>query len=157
MVRIRAARPGDEDDIVDLLLALAAYERLTHEVDATPAKIAEVLFADSPRAFCEIAEADGEPVGLAIWFYTFATFRGKHGIYLEDLYVRPEQRGRGIGKALLGHLARRCADEDLVRLEWSVLDWNDPAIGFYRSQGAGLLDDWTMCRVEGAELRALGG
>ena len=157
MVRIRAARPGDENLIFDLLMALADYERLTHEVDATPAKMAEVLFAETPRAFCEIAEADGEPVGLAIWFYTFATFRGKHGIYLEDLFVRPEQRGQGIGKALLAHLARRCADEGLVRLEWSVLDWNEPAIGFYRSQGAGLLDDWTMCRVEGAELRALGG
>ena len=96
-------------------------------------------------------------VGFALWFYTFSTFRGRHGIYLEDLFVRPEARRAGAGRALLRHLARRCVDEGLGRFEWSVLDWNEPAIAFYHAQGARLLVDWTMCRVDGAALEALAG
>jgi GNAT superfamily N-acetyltransferase len=154
-VTIRAARPGDEEVVLDLIRALAVYERLAHEVEATQEQLREALFAKTPRVFCDIAEADGNVAGFALWFYTFSTFRGRHGIYLEDLFVRPESRGRGIGKALLAHLARRCVDEDLGRLEWSVLDWNDPAITFYRGCGARLLDDWVMCRVDAAGLVTL--
>ena len=105
--------------------------------------------------FCDLAEVDGAVAGFALWFYTFSTFVGRHGIYLEDLFVRPEYRGQGLGKALIGNLARRCVAENLGRLEWSVLDWNEPAIDFYRSQGARLLDDWTMCRVDGEALGRL--
>jgi diamine N-acetyltransferase len=99
-----------------------------------------------------MVEWDGQAVGLALWFYNFSTFEGRHGIYLEDLYVRPEHRGRGLGRALLEHLARRCVDEGLTRLQWSVLDWNAPAIGFYRGLGAEMLDAWTGCRVDGEAL-----
>jgi GNAT superfamily N-acetyltransferase len=100
---------------------------------------------------------DGKAAGFALWFYSFSTFRGRHGIYLEDLFVRPEHRGAGVGKALLVNLAQRCVQEGLGRLEWAVLDWNAPAIAFYRSMGARLLDDWTVCRLDGAALLALGG
>ena len=100
---------------------------------------------------------DGAVVGFALWFYTFSTFRGRHGIWLEDLFVRPEARRAGAGTALLRNLARRCVAEGLGRFEWSVLDWNEPAIAFYRAQGARLLDDWTMCRVDGPALTALAG
>jgi GNAT superfamily N-acetyltransferase len=154
-VSIRAARPGDEAVVLDLIRALATYERLAHHVEATAEQIGKSLFAETPRVFCDLAEADGSVAGFALWFYTFSTFRGLHGIYLEDLFVRPENRGQGIGKALLAHLARRCVEEDLGRLEWSVLDWNAPSIDFYRACGARLLDEWTMCRVDGAELRTL--
>jgi diamine N-acetyltransferase len=154
-VTIRPARPGDEDTVLDLIRALAVYERLAHEVEATAKQIGAALFAKAPRVFCDLAEAEGEIVGFALWFYTFSTFRGRHGIYLEDLFVRPENRGHGVGKALLAHLARRCVEEDLGRLEWSVLDWNEPAIDFYRGCGARLLDDWTMCRVDAAGLVTL--
>jgi GNAT superfamily N-acetyltransferase len=155
-VEIRAARRGDEDTIVELVTELAAYERLTHAAEATAVQIAAALFTGNPRVFCEIAECDGNVAGFAMWFYSFSTFRGKHGLFLEDLFVRPQFRGRGIGKALLAHLARRCIKENLRRLEWMVLDWNEPAIAFYRSRGARLMNDWTLCRVDGAELRALG-
>jgi diamine N-acetyltransferase len=155
-VEIRAARRGDEDVIVELVAELAAYERLARAAEATPGQIAEALFADNPRVFCEIAECDGDIAGFATWFYSFSTFRGKHGLFLEDLFVRPQFRRQGIGKALFTHLARRCIKENMRRLEWMVLDWNEPAIAFYRSRGARFMDDWTLCRVDGAELRALG-
>lgn len=154
-VEIRAAQRGDEAAVVGLVTELAEYERLSHTVEATVDQIAEALFCDNQRVFCEIADADGEIAELAMWFYTFSTFRG-HGLFLEDLFVRPQFRGEGIGKALLSRLARRCVSEDLRRLEWMVLDWNEAAIGFYRSHGARLMDDWTLCRVDGAALRALG-
>ena len=155
-VQIRAAQRGDEAAIVELVAELAEYERLAQAAEATAGQIAEALFCDDPRVFCELAEADGEIAGFAMWFYTFSTFRGRHGLFLEDLFVRPKFRGEGIGRALLARLARRCVSEDLRRLEWMVLDWNERAIGFYRSQGARLMDDWTLCRVDGAALRALG-
>lgn len=144
---IRPARPADADLVFALVRELAEYERLLDDVVATPAMLAEALFGDAPRVFCDIAEWNGEPVGLALWFYNFSTFRGRHGIYLEDLFVRPAARGHGLGKLLLANLARRCVAENLARLEWSVLDWNEPSIGFYRQQGAELLDGWTTCRL----------
>jgi diamine N-acetyltransferase len=153
---IRPARPDDVPVILDLIRGLARYEELEHKVEATEAGLAAALFGPDPRVFCDLAEADGAVAGFALWSYTFSTFVGRHGIYLEDLFVRPEFRGKGLGKALIRTLARRCVDENLGRLEWSVLDWNEPAIQFYRAQGALLLDDWTMCRVDGDALRTLG-
>lgn len=154
---IRTAAPSDVSLIHALVMELAVYERLAHEVRSTPQSFAEALFGPAPRAFCDLVEWDGQAVGLALWFYNFSTFEGRHGIYLEDLYVRPEHRGRGLGRALLEHLARRCLDEGLTRLQWSVLDWNAPAIGFYRGLGAELMQDWTGCRVGGAALARLAG
>ena len=154
--QIRAARPGDAALVHRFVAALAAYEKLSHEAEASAEDFDTALFGDNPRVFCEIAEWDGEPVGFALWFYTFSTFRGRHGIYLEDLFVLPEARGRGIGKALLRHLARRCVAEGLARFEWSVLDWNAPSIAFYEAQGATLMREWLRCRVDGEALRALG-
>lgn len=160
MLNVRAAAPGDGALIHELVTALAQYERLAHEVDASPAQFEAALFGSSARVFCDIAEwhADGrrEPAGLALWFYNFSTFRGRHGIYLEDLFVRPEYRGRGIGRALLAGLARRCVDGNLARLEWSVLDWNTSAIEFYRSLGAQPMDEWTVYRLTGEALARLG-
>jgi GNAT superfamily N-acetyltransferase len=154
---IRPARPGDAALILRLVHELAEYEKLTHEVQATEGMIDETLFGPSPRAFCDIAEWDGEPVGQALWFYNYSTFSGRHGIFLEDLYVQPKARGKGIGKALLIHLARRCVEENLTRFEWSVLDWNTPSIEFYKSQGAVMMDGWTGCRVTGDALIRLAG
>jgi diamine N-acetyltransferase len=142
---IRPAVPADAAVIYGLVRSLARYEKLEHKVEATEADIAAALFGPAPRVFCDIAEADGAVAGFALWYYSFSTFVGRHGIYLEDLYVEPALRGRGLGKALLAHLARRCVAEELGRFEWSVLDWNEPSIQFYRAQGARLLDDWTVC------------
>ena len=156
MSTIRPARPDDVPVILDLVLGLARYEKLEHKVEATGNGLADALFGETPRVFCDLAETDGEIAGFALWFYSFSTFVGRHGIYLEDLFVRPEFRGKVLGNALIRNRARRCVEESLGRLEWSVLDWNEPAIQFYRAQGARLLDDWTMCRVEGESLRTLG-
>ena len=152
MTVIRPATPADSGLVFDLVHELAVYERLEADVDATPEMIAGALFGPAPRVFCDIAEWHGQPAGFALWFYNFSTFRGRHGIYLEDLFVRPAQRGHGLGKALLAHLARRCVTENLARLEWSVLDWNTPSIDFYKAQGAVMLDGWTTCRVTGSSL-----
>lgn len=154
-VRVREAGPDDLATIHGFILDLAAYERLAHEAQATLADLERDLFGPAPRVFCDIAEINGAPVGFALWFYNYSTFRGRHGIWLEDLFVRPERRGAGAGLALLKALARRCADEDLARLEWSVLDWNTPAIGFYDSLGALAMDEWTTRRLTGAALEVL--
>src|SRR3954470_5120939 len=130
---IRKAEAHDTSLILSFIKDLAEYERLAHEVDATEADIGEALFGHNPRAFADIAEWEVRPAGFALWFYNFSTFRGRHGLYLEDLFVRPQMRSRGLGKALIAGLARRCADEGLARLEWAVLDWNAPSIGFYQS------------------------
>ncbi len=152
---IRRARPDEAGLVLSLVRELAEYEKLLHEVDATEADIAEALFADHPRLFCEIAEWNGEVAGFAVWFLNFSTFSGRSGLYLEDLFVRPAQRGKGIGKALLVHLAGECVKNGWSRLQWSVLDWNTPSIEFYQSLGAVLMDEWTVCRVGGAALTAL--
>ncbi|MBK8083150.1 MAG: GNAT family N-acetyltransferase [Devosia sp.] len=153
---LRPATPADTDLIVDFIAGLAEYEKLAHEVEATAADIARDLFGAAPRVFCEIAEWSGRPAGFALWFYTYSTFQGRHGIWLEDLFVRPEARGQGIGKALLVNLARRCVAEDLGRFEWWVLDWNSPSIDFYKSQGGAMMDEWTKVRVSGPALARLG-
>ena len=152
---IRRARADEAGLVYALVRELAEYERLLHEVSATEADIADALFADNPRLFCDIAEWDGEPAGLAVWFVNFSTFAGRHGIYLEDLFVRPALRGKGIGKALLVHLARECVANGWPRLQWAVLDWNTPSIEFYKSLGAVMMDEWTLCRVSGQALTAL--
>lgn len=153
---IRPAVPGDGALVHRFVVELAEYERLTHEVMSSPQSFERDLFCLQPRIFCDIADWSGEPVGFALWYYTFSTFQGQHGIWLEDLYVRSQQRGRGIGKALLKHLAARCLAEGLGRLEWNVLDWNQPSIDFYLSQGGVILDDWQRVRVHGDALQSLG-
>ena len=157
MINIRSAMPSDTRVIYALIRELAVYENLLDVVDATERMIGDALFGQSPRAFCELAEWDGQVVGFSLWFYNFSTFRGRHGIYLEDLFVRPDFRGKGLGKALIVSLARRCVAENLARFEWSVLDWNAPSIAFYKALGATMLDDWTGCRVTGDALAALAG
>jgi GNAT superfamily N-acetyltransferase len=152
---IRPATPTDAALIIGLIRDLADYEKLLHAVEATEADIARDLFGPTPRVFCDIAEADGQPVGFALWFYNYSTFKGRAGIYLEDLFVRPEARGLGAGKALLKRLAQRCVDEGLGRLEWAVLDWNAPSIGFYDALGADALDDWILRRLTGEALAKL--
>jgi GNAT superfamily N-acetyltransferase len=152
---IRRARPGEAGLVLSLVRALAEYEKLLHEVEATEAMLDAALFGRNPRLFCEIAEWNGEPAGFAVWLINFSTFSGRCGIYLEDLFVRPDERGKGIGKALLAHLARECVANGWSRLQWSVLDWNSPSIEFYQSLGAVLMNDWTLCRVGGVALTAL--
>jgi len=154
-ITIRRARPGEAGLVLSLVRELAEYEKLLHEVDATEAMLDAALFGQSPRLFCEIAEWQGEPAGFAVWFVNFSTFSGRPGIYLEDLFVRPAQRGKGIGKALLAHLAGQCVSNGWTRLQWAVLDWNTPSIEFYKSLGAELMAEWTVCRVTGPALTAL--
>lgn len=153
---IRAAQPGDAGLILDFIKALAEYEKLSHEVVASADDLDRDLFVADPKVFCEIAEWAGKPVGFALWFYTYSTFQGRHGIWLEDLYVDPSMRGKGIGKALLVQLAQRCVRENLGRFEWWVLDWNEPSITFYKSQGGVMQDEWTKVRIDGAALAKLG-
>lgn len=152
---IRPAQAADAPAILALIRELAEFERLLHEVEADEALVSAALFGAEPRVFCDLAVAGGEAAGLALWFYSFSTFQGRHGIYLEDLFVRPAFRGGGLGKALLANLALRCARERLGRLEWSVLDWNAPAIAFYEAQGAVFMQDWKKARLSGASLRRL--
>ena len=154
---IRRAQSADAGLVLSFIRELAEYEKLLHELEATEAMIADALFAEQPRLFCAIAEWNGEPAGFAVWFVNFSTFSGRHGIYLEDLFVRPAHRGRGIGKALLTHLAKECVENGWSRLQWAVLDWNEPSIAFYKSLGAVMMDDWTLCRVTGAALTRLAG
>jgi len=150
---IRPARPQDGALIFALVRELADYEKLSAEVDATEQMVAAALFAPEPRLFCDIAEWNGEPAGFSTWFLNFSTFRGRHGIYVEDIFVRPALRKRGIGKALMQRLARRCLEEGYARFEWAVLDWNAPSIAFYKSIGAQVLDEWRICRLSGRALQ----
>ena len=156
-VSVRAATPADASLIHQFIRDLAEYEKLLDAVEASEADTAAALFGDQPRAFADIAEIDGQPVGFALWFYNYSTFVGRHGIYLEDLFVRPSARGSGAGKALLANLAKRCVTEGLGRLEWSVLDWNAPSIAFYDSLGAASMDEWIIRRLTGEALRKLAG
>jgi diamine N-acetyltransferase len=154
---IRRARPDEAGVVLSLVNELAGYEKLSREVEATEAMIAEALFGDNPRLFCDIAEWNGEVAGFAVWFINFSTFSGRSGIYLEDLFVRQAVRGNGISKALLAHLANECVTNNWSRLQWSVLDWNAPSIAFYKSLGAVMMDEWTVCKVTGPALTALAG
>ena len=150
---IRAAREADATLIFALVCELATYEHLQGEMDATPEAIAAALFAPEPRLYCEIAEWDGEPAGFSVWFLNYSTFRGRHGLYVEDLFVRPQFRGHGIGKALMARLARTCIEQGHGRLEWAVLDWNKPSIAFYQSIGAQVMNEWRICRLSGQALQ----
>jgi len=152
---LRRAVPADAALVLDFIKKLGSYEKLLHEVEVNEARLADTLFAPEPRVFCEIAEWEGEPAGFALWFYNYSTFLGRHGLYLEDLFVHDRSRDHSIGKPLLAHLARRCVDEGLGRFEWSVLDWNEPAIRFYERQGAALRREWLGCRLTGEALAAL--
>lgn len=152
---IREASVADAGLILKFIRDLAHYERLLHEVEATEGDIVRDLFGPRPKVFCDIAEHNGEPVGFALWFYNYSTFRGRHGIWLEDLFVEPDARGVGAGKALLKRLAERCVEQGLARLEWAVLDWNAPSIAFYDSLGASAMDDWTTRRLTGEALERL--
>lgn len=144
---IRPARPDDVAAVVSLVRELADYERALSSVVATEDAFASALFGPSPAVFCHVAEADGEVVGFAVWFRNFSTWLGTHGIYLEDLYVRPAHRGTGLGRALLETLIGIARERGYGRVEWAVLDWNEPAQAFYRSLGAEPMDEWTVWRV----------
>lgn len=154
-MNIRPAVAADTKEILALIYELALYEKAPEEAKATESQIMESFFTDNPKVFCEIVEVDGEVAGLAIWFLNYSTWQGKHGIYLEDLYVRPEFRGHGLGKALLKHLAGICVDRGYGRFQWWVLDWNTPAIDFYIGLGAVAMDEWTVYRVSDAALDRL--
>jgi GNAT superfamily N-acetyltransferase len=158
--RVRRVRPEDVTAVVGLVHELADYEREPASCTLTDEQLRAALFGPEPALFGHVAEVDGadgpEVVGCALWFLNFSTWRGAHGVYLEDLYVRPEHRGTGLGKALLAALAAVCVERDYARLEWVVLDWNEPSIRFYRSIGAAPNDGWTTFRLDGEPLAALG-
>lgn len=156
-VTIRAATRADAPTILRFVKELATYEREPDAVKATEADFDRVLFGERPYAEAVIAEEDGTPLGFALFFHNFSTWEGKPGVYLEDLYVTPEARGKGVGKLLLANLARIAVDRDCARLEWAVLDWNEPAINFYRSLDAVPMDEWTVNRVTGDALAKLAG
>lgn len=154
---IRNATPADVPALHSLIRDLAEYEKSLDEVRATEAQLHDALFGDRPAAYAHIAETpEGEIAGFALWFLNFSTWRGVHGIYLEDLYVRPDLRGGGHGKALLTELARICVERGYERLEWSVLDWNTPSIAFYESLGARPQNEWTVYRLTDGALAELG-
>lgn len=152
---LRPAAPGDIDGILALIHALAVYEREPDAVENTPEMLAETLFGADPRAFAHVVERGGRIVGIAIWFLTYSTWTGRHGIWLEDLYVDESERGRGYGRSLMSTLAAVCVERGYSRFEWTVLDWNAPSIAFYRSIGATPMDEWTTQRLDGDALAAL--
>jgi len=153
---IRRVEPADVPAVVGLVRELADYEKALEQCGLTAEQLHTALFRRSPALFGHVAVVDGVVVGCALWFLNFSTWEGVHGIYLEDLYVQPAHRGSGLGRALLAALARECVEQGYARLEWSVLDWNEPSIGFYRSLGAVEMDEWTVFRLDGAALAALG-
>ena len=155
-MKIRPARQEEVGIVLQLIHDLAVYEKAPNEVEATEKELLETIFSSDPKVFCDLVEVDGEIAGMAIWFLNYSTWQGKHGIYLEDLFIKPEFRGRGYGKALLKHLAKICDDKGYGRFQWWVLDWNSPAIEFYRSLGAVAMDEWTVYRVSGQALKELG-
>jgi len=154
---IRAAQPSDGALVLSLVRELAEYEKLSAEMEATEEMIAAALFCREPRLFCDIAMWNGESVGFSTWFLNYSTFKGSHGIFIEDLFVRPAYRGRGVGKGLMASLARRCIENGYGRCDWAVLDWNAPAIAFYKSIGAEMNDDWRLCRLSGPALTKFAG
>ena len=155
-MKIRPAQRQEVGIVLQLIHDLAVYEKAPNEVEATEKKLLETIFSSDPKVFCDLVEVDGEIAGMAIWFLNYSTWQGKHGIYLEDLFIKPEFRGRGYGKALLKHLAKICDEKGYGRFQWWVLDWNSPAIEFYRSLGAVAMDEWTVYRVSGQALKELG-
>lgn len=154
-LRVRPAAPADAGLVFDFVLRLADYEKLRHAVTATEGDIEALLFGPEPRAFCDLVELDGQAAGFCLWFYTVSTFAGRAGIWIEDLFVLPQARGQGAGLALLKVLAERCRDQGLGRIDWAVLDWNAPAIGFYERIGSQGLQDWRLRRLSGDALAAL--
>lgn len=154
--RIDPAQPRDTAVLLSLIRALAEYERLTHLVVGTEAQLHEELFGARPVIEAVVGREEGQPVGFALYFHNFSTFLGRRGLYLEDLFVVPQARGRGYGKALMRHVARVAVERECGRFEWTVLDWNQPSIDFYRSLGAEVLPDWRVCRLTGPALEALG-
>ncbi|WP_432720911.1 GNAT family N-acetyltransferase [Jeongeupia wiesaeckerbachi] len=154
---IRSARPDDVAEILTMIRELAEFEALAHLVSADEAKLAASLFGPHPACECIIGELAGETVAFALFFHNYSTFLARRGLYLEDLYVRPAARGRGHARAMMTHLAQLARERDCGRFEWSVLDWNANAIGFYESIGATVLPDWRVCRVTGPALDALAG
>ena len=156
---VRPVRPDDVPEVHEMVRALAEYERSLPEVTSTPADFHQALFGPEPKLFGHVVEhpaGSSELAGFALWFLNFSTWTGRHGIYLEDLFVRPEHRGRGYGRALLAELAATCVRRGYTRLEWWVLDWNAPSLAFYRSLGAVPMDEWTVHRLTGAGLARLG-
>ena len=154
---VRAAQESDVQDIHRLIVDLATYERSADQVKTTPEQLRTALFGPQPAAYALVAEVEGDLVGFALYFRSFSTWEGLHGFYLEDLYVMPEHRGAGLGKALLSSLAAQAVERGYARLEWAVLDWNQPSIEFYRSLGAVAMDEWTVYRLTGESLRRLAG
>jgi len=155
-MKIRPAQQDEVGIVLQLIHDLALYEKAPNEVEATEKELLETIFVDNARVFCDVVDVDGEIAGMAIWFLNYSTWQGKHGIYLEDLFIKPEFRGKGYGKALLQHLAKVCDERGYGRFQWWVLDWNSPAIEFYKSLGAVAMDEWTVYRVSGDPLRKLG-
>ena len=156
-LQIRRAVAGDVPQILTFVRELADYEKVPHEVKANEADLLRDGFSGAPRFFVEIAEWEGAPAGFALWFFNYSTWEGRPGLYLEDLFVRPAFRGRGIGKALLVHLARCAMAEECGRFQWQVLDWNLPAIGFYETLGARALKEWVTMRVSEPDIARLAG
>ena len=155
-MKIRPAKREEVGEVLQLIQDLATYEKAPDQVEASRDDLLNTIFAKEPRVFCDLVEVDGQIAGMAIWFLNYSTWQAKHGIYLEDLYIKPEFRARGYGKALLKHLAQICDREGYGRLQWWVLDWNSPAIEFYRSLGAEAMDEWTVYRTSGKALKDLG-
>jgi GNAT superfamily N-acetyltransferase len=154
---VRRVQESDVDEVVRLVHELAAYERANEQCQLTAVQLRAALFGEQPALFGHVAEVDGEVVGFALWFLNFSTWDGVHGIYLEDLFVRPEHRGAGLGRQLLAALAAECVRRGYSRLQWWVLDWNKSAIGFYRRLGAVSMEEWTVFRVDGPALSAIAG
>ena len=155
-MRIRPAKIQEVGEVLQLIQDLATYEKAPEQVEARLEDLLNTIFASDPRVFCDLVEVDGQIAGMAIWFLNYSTWQAKHGIYLEDLFIKPEYRGRGYGKALLKHLAKICDEKGYGRLQWWVLDWNSPAIEFYKSLGAEAMDEWTVYRTSGQALKDLG-
>ena len=155
-MKIRPAKIQEVGEVLQLIQDLAIYEKAPEQVEASKEDLLNTIFSSDPRVFCDLVEVDGQIAGMAIWFLNYSTWQAKHGIYLEDLFIKPEYRGRGYGKALLKHLAKICDEKGYGRLQWWVLDWNSPAIEFYKSLGAEAMDEWTVYRTSGKALKDLG-
>ena len=155
-MKIRPAKSEEVGEVLQLIQDLATYEKAPEQVEASKEDLLNTIFVKDPKVFCDLVEVDGQVAGMAIWFLNYSTWQAKHGIYLEDLFIKPEYRGRGYGKALLKHLAKICDEKGYGRLQWWVLDWNSPAIEFYKSFGAEAMDEWTVYRTSGQALKDLG-